>query len=156
MNTQQCIFNSPIGPLYLVASDKGLRGVFWKEQPGPVELQPSTQAAKYLKQTIEQLNQYFAGERQSFDIPLDIIGTDFQKKVWETLAQIPYGKTFSYKDIALKINNLKAIRAVGTANGRNPLSIIIPCHRVIGSDGKLTGYAGGLKNKAHLLQLEQR
>jgi len=154
MNIQQCVFNSPVGPLYLVASDKGLRGVFWKQQS--FESQSSALATKYLEQAIEQLTQYFEGARHSFDIPLDIVGTDFQKKVWKTLEQIPYGKTFSYKDVAVKINNLKAIRAVGTANGQNPLSIIIPCHRVIGSDGKLTGYAGGLKIKEHLLNLEKR
>ena len=103
----------------------------------------------------QQLEQYFAGQRQQFNLPLDFQGTDFQQRVWRALLTIPYGETRSYKDIALQIGNEKAVRAVGAANGRNPISIIAPCHRVIGSGGALVGFAGGLDKKQILLSLEQ-
>ena len=103
----------------------------------------------------QQLEQYFAGQRQQFNLPLDFQGTDFQQQVWRALLTIPYGETRSYKDIALQIGNEKAVRAVGAANGRNPISIIAPCHRVIGSGGALVGFAGGLDKKQILLSLEQ-
>jgi methylated-DNA-[protein]-cysteine S-methyltransferase len=104
--------------------------------------------------TIQQLNEYFAGERTEFDLPLEMVGTEFQKSVWQQLQKIPYGATTSYGTLALHLNNPTASRAIGSANGRNPISIIVPCHRVIGADGSLTGYAGGLKRKRYLLDLE--
>ena len=143
---------SSIGPLYLVASEMGLRGLFWKKQTVPMASAPNE--SKILMSSIKQVEEYLAGRRQKFSIPLDLQGTDFQKKVWHELLQIPFGTTRSYKEIATLIQNEKAVRAVGTANGRNPISLIIPCHRVIGSNGTLTGYAGGLNIKEKLLKLE--
>jgi methylated-DNA-[protein]-cysteine S-methyltransferase len=105
-------------------------------------------------ETRRQLGEYFAGKRKRFTVKLDFMGTDFQKSVWQALLTIPFGQTRSYGDIARQVGNPKAVRAVGAANGRNPISIIAPCHRVIGSTGKLTGFAGGLKTKAQLLALE--
>lgn len=105
-------------------------------------------------ETIKQLNEYFSGERKEFNIPLMLVGSDFQRLVWEELMKIPYGKTSTYMELSKKVSDEKAIRAVASANGANAISIIIPCHRVIGSDGKLTGYAGGLKTKSKLLDLE--
>ena len=101
------------------------------------------------------MNEYFEGQRKVFDLPLDFDGTEFQEKVWQDLLSIPFGKTRSYKDIAEQIGNVKAVRAVGAANGKNPISIIAPCHRVVGANGKLVGFAGGLENKNVLLKLEQ-
>ncbi|MDP2363536.1 MAG: methylated-DNA--[protein]-cysteine S-methyltransferase [Ignavibacteria bacterium] len=108
----------------------------------------------YLFGIFNQLKEYFAGTRKEFDVPLDIEGTDFQKRVWRELLKIPYGKTISYKALSEKLGDVKAIRAVGKANSQNPIAIIIPCHRVIGADGSLTGYAGGLAIKEKLLHLE--
>ncbi len=108
-----------------------------------------------IQKTIAQLQEYFAGERQQFDLPLRMVGTDFQQQVWQELQKIPYGKTLSYLQLSKKLNNEKAIRAVASANGANALSIIIPCHRIIGQDGKLIGYAGGLAAKKRLLSLER-
>ena len=102
-----------------------------------------------------KVNEYFEGQRQVFDLPLDFEGTEFQQKVWQALLTIPFGETRSYKQIAEQIGNVKAVRAVGAANGKNPISIITPCHRVVGANGKLVGFAGGLENKDVLLQLEQ-
>lgn len=109
-----------------------------------------------IDKTILQLNQYFTRERESFDLPLLLVGTDFQKKVWNALSAIPYGKTISYLQLSEKLGNTQAIRVVASANGANAISIIIPCHRVIGADGKLVGYAGGLKAKKGLLELENK
>jgi len=150
--------NSPIGNLYLVSSNKGLKGVFWKKQKAPLaaSLESSELEIQFLAQTVQELEQYFRGERKRFEIRLDIDGTEFQRRVWGELMKIPYGKTFSYSEIAKKIRNQNAVRAVGTANGRNPLSIIVPCHRVIAADGTLGGYAGGLGIKTKLLDLERR
>src|SRR5699024_6827707 len=111
---------------------------------------------KILKLTALQLNEYFNKQRQSFDILLNPAGTKFQQQVWTALKQIPFGKTYSYGQIAKAINNPKAVRAVGLANGKNPISIVIPCHRVIGADGSLTGYGGGLDRKKYLLNLENK
>jgi methylated-DNA-[protein]-cysteine S-methyltransferase len=108
----------------------------------------------HLTRAVAQLNEYFAGRRTAFDLPLDPHGTPFQQQVWEQLLAIPYGETRSYLDLARKLGNPNATRAVGAANGRNPISIIVPCHRVIGSSGKLTGFAGGLEIKERLLNLE--
>ncbi len=111
---------------------------------------------KFLNNIFSQLNQYFEGSRKSFDLKFKMYGTDFQKKVWKALCDIPYGETRSYKDIAIAVGNEKACRAVGLANNKNPISIIVPCHRVIGSSGKLVGYAGGLDMKKELLELEKK
>jgi len=113
------------------------------------------QTSSVIENTISQLTEYFRGERTEFDIPLHFVGSDFQKQVWNALVQIPYGKTMTYMELSKQINNAKAIRAVGAANGANAISIIIPCHRIVGSDGDLVGYAGGLKTKMKLLQLEK-
>ena len=109
-----------------------------------------------LQETVKQLNEYFQGQRQIFDLPLDFEGTEFQHKVWQALLTIPFGETRSYKQIAEQIGNVKAVRAVGAANGKNPISIITPCHRVVGANGKLVGFAGGLENKDILLKIENR
>lgn len=158
MTTAQYIFDSVIGPLHLVASEKGLQGIFWKRQSAPVvkSLKSSDLPIQFLATAIKQLNEYFDGKRQNFDLPFDIQGTEFQKQVWNQLKKIPYGKTCSYSDIARKIKNDKAVRAVGTANGRNPMSIMVPCHRVIAANGTLGGYAGGLDIKTKLLELEKK
>jgi len=143
---------SPVGVLTLVASGQGLAAVLWeKDDPARVRLGP---LAAVLEEPARQLDGCFAGARRAFDLPLDFQGTDFQRAVWAALLTIPYGETRSYADIARAIGRPTAMRAVGAANGRNPLSIIAPCHRVIGSNGALTGFAGGLAAKRHLLALE--
>lgn len=151
-NELQWKLQSEIGPLYLVATQIGLRGLFWKKQTAIMATSPAE--SKILMETIKQVQEYLKGERRNFSIPLDLQGTEFQKRVWQELLRIPFGKTRSYKEIADLIKNEKAVRAVGTANGRNPISLIVPCHRVIGSNGALTGYAGGLNIKEKLLKLE--
>jgi methylated-DNA-[protein]-cysteine S-methyltransferase len=157
MSETQFILKTPIGPLHLVASEKGLRGIFWRKGPAPVvtSLEGADLATRILARTATQLEKYFAGTLKSFDVPLDVAGTEFQKSVWRQLQKIPYGQTCSYSDIAARINNKKAVRAVGSANGKNPISIIVPCHRVIAADGTLGGYAGGLDTNTHLLELEK-
>lgn len=149
----QYIFQSEIGPLHFVASEKGLQGIFWKKQLAP--LVKSSSEHPVLKQAVKEVQEYLSGKRKKFEVSLDIQGTEFQMRVWKQLQQIPYGKTVSYSDIAKGIKNEKAVRAVGTANGRNPLSLIVPCHRVIAADGTLGGYAGGLSIKTKLLKIEQ-
>ena len=150
--------DSPVGALKLVAHDHALVAVMWDNEDHKrvrlAELIENIQHPLLLK-VKQQLEQYFAGQRQQFNLPLDFQGTDFQQQVWRALLTIPYGETRSYKDIALQIGNQKAVRAVGAANGRNPISIIAPCHRVIGSGGALVGFAGGLDKKQILLSLEQ-
>ena len=150
MSQAQRKIKSKIGPLYIVCSEEGLQGIHWKEQNVPYK----TLHEELFEQVEMQLTEYLNGERKKFAVPLDLIGTEFQKRVWSELLKIPYGKTISYKQLAEKINDKNASRAVGTANGKNPVSLIVPCHRVIASDGTLGGYAGGLKIKEHLLQLE--
>jgi O-6-methylguanine DNA methyltransferase len=148
---------SPVGELKLVASDKGLAAILWEhDSPRRVRLAPATEDKKHpvLLETERQLKDYFSGKRKRFSLKLDFNGTEFQKKVWAGLLTIPFGETRSYARIAKQIKNPKAVRAVGAAIGKNPISIIAPCHRVIGSTGKLTGFAGGLKAKARLLALE--
>lgn len=148
---------SPVGVLRLVASDAGLVAVLWPEDdPKRVRLEETREDDSHvvLRKTVAQLEEYFAGTRREFDLPLDARGTDFQKQVWEQLLAIPYGKTRSYGEIAARLGKPSASRAVGTANGRNPLSIVVPCHRVIGTSGSLTGFAGGLETKRILLELE--
>ncbi len=150
---------SPVGELTLVGGDAGLAAILWEnDKPSRVRLEIAGESAGHpvLVETRRQLTEYFAGRRQRFSITLDFQGTAFQKSVWQALLTIPFGETRSYGDIARQLGNPKAVRAVGAANGKNPVSIIAPCHRVIGSTGKLTGFAGGLEIKAHLLSLEQR
>ena len=149
---------SPVGALKLVAHDQALVAVMWdNENHKRVRLSELIENIQHpmLLKVKQQLEQYFAGQRQQFNLPLDFQGTDFQQQVWRALLTIPYGETRSYKDIALQIGNEKAVRAVGAANGKNPISIIAPCHRVIGSGGALVGFAGGLDKKQILLSLEQ-
>ena len=151
------IMPSPVGALKLIASDNGLAAILWEnDKPNRVRLGTMTQDDSHpvLRETQKQLADYFAGKRRAFDMPLDFKGTDFQKKVWSALLTIPFGETRSYAQIAQQIGSPKAVRAVGAANGKNPISIIAPCHRVIGANGKLTGFAGGLTVKARLLGLE--
>ena len=150
---------SPVGKLKLIASDQGLVAVLWEnENPRRVRLSESfeNECHPNLVEAERQLGEYFAGRRHDFSVPLDMRGTRFQKDVWEELRTIPFGETRSYGQLARRLGNPRATRAVGAATGRNPLSIIVPCHRVIGSDGQLTGFAGGLSAKTHLLKLEQR
>lgn len=150
--------DSPVGRLTLVASDKGLAAILWQnDRPSRVRLGELIEDERHpvLVETARQLDEYFAGKRKTFSVALDMRGTRFQKDVWEGLLAIPFGETRSYADLARRLGNPKATRAVGAANGRNPISIIVPCHRVIGSSGKLTGFAGGLDIKARLLELEQ-
>ena len=147
---------TPCGPLLLVIDERGLCQVDFCHSPHPLKIEDDWQAdAQALAPYAEQFGAYFAGERHAFDLPLSQHGTEFQLRVWQALARIPYGQTRSYADIAQTIGNPKAVRAVGAANGRNPLAIIIPCHRVIGQNSSLTGYAGGLAIKQFLLTLEQ-
>ncbi len=158
MKQAQWIMESQLGLLYLVASEQGLLGVFWKKQSAPLveSLRNSKTEIQILSQAVVELDEYFHGQRKKFELPLQANGTSFQKIVWDQLRKIPYGETCSYREIAHRIKNEKAVRAVGTANGKNPLSIIIPCHRVIAADGSMGGYSGGLAMKAKLLELEQR
>ena len=148
---------SPVGILKLVATENALVAVLWEnENPKRVRLAELIEQVDHpiLLETQKQLCEYFAGTRQQFDLPLDFEGTVFQKKVWHALLSIPFGETRSYRDIAEQVGNIKAVRAVGAANGKNPISIIAPCHRVVGVNGKLVGFAGGLNNKEILLRLE--
>ncbi len=148
--------SSPVGPLFLAASEKGLVRLEFESReqalnPDAVKLIESRQAlARYL----QQLEEYFAGQRREFSIPLDLRGTEFQLKCWRALLEIPYGETRSYGDLARAIGHPQAFRAVGMSNNRNPIAIIIPCHRVIAADGSLCGYGGGLEIKRKLLERE--
>ena len=149
--------DSPVGVLKLVANDISLIAVLWEnETPNRVRLAELIENKQHpiLLETQKQLSEYFEGQRKIFDLPLNFEGTEFQQKVWQALLTIPFGETRSYKDIAEQIGNVKAVRAVGAANGKNPISIITPCHRVVGANGKLVGFAGGLENKDVLLKLE--
>ena len=151
--------SSPVGRLTLIASDKGLAAILWEnDDPDRVRLLPRVEDPSHpvLVETARQLAAYFAGRLQRFSVPLDFHGTPFQTSVWEALLTIPFGETRSYGEIARQIGRPTAFRAVGAANGRNPISIIAPCHRVIGSTGDLTGFAGGLAAKQLLLGIEGR
>ena len=143
-------YDSPLGMLKITANNTGLTAIVFVD----AALQQSTQTNAVTNMTKLQLEEYFAGTRQQFDLPIAVKGTDFQRQVWQQLKQIPYGQTLSYQDIAKQIDNPKAVRAVGSANGKNPLTIVVPCHRVIGANGSLTGYAWGVSRKAQLLALE--
>ena len=152
------IFASPLGDLAMIASERGLAGLLWPDDdPVRVPLPRGERVPDHpvLQQVGAQLRAYFAGRGRDFDLPLDFHGTDFQKAVWQALLHIPYGETRSYAEIARAIDRPSACRAVGAANGRNPISIIAPCHRVVGANGALTGFAGGLAAKRFLLDLER-
>ena len=149
--------DSPVGRLTLVATDEGLAAILWeRDRPArvPLNIVAENRLHPVLVETERQLDEYFAGQRREFEMPIDVDGTPFQRKVWRALRAIPFGETRSYGQIASQIGHASASRAVGAANGRNPLSIVAPCHRVIGSTGKLTGFAGGLDVKAKLLAFE--
>ena len=151
------VIRSPIGNLKLVASSVGLVAVLWEnDTPKRVRLPDLKEDPQHpmLLQAERELKEYFAGQRNDFAVPLDMRGTQFQKQVWEALLAIPFGETRTYGQLARQLGNPNATRAVGAANGRNPIAVLVPCHRVIGSSGKLTGFAGGLEAKAHLLSLE--
>jgi methylated-DNA-[protein]-cysteine S-methyltransferase len=148
---------SPLGPLLLVGDKASLRKICFENGRDRVQLDPSWVADPApFRNAIGQLHSYFAGELQEFDLPLAPEGTPFQLNVWKRICEIPYGETISYGELARRIGNPNASRAVGLANGSNPIPIVIPCHRVIGSNGKLTGYGGGLPIKEKLLALERR
>jgi methylated-DNA-[protein]-cysteine S-methyltransferase len=153
---QYNLMSSPVGRLLLVAEDGVLTGVFMEQHKRGRAVEPTwAQDHPALRSARAQLEEYFAGIRRRFDLPLAAQGTPFQKKVWAALARIPYGTTMTYQELARAIGFPNASRAVGAANARNPISIIVPCHRVIGSDGSLTGYAGGPERKRWLLEFEQ-
>lgn len=148
---------SPVGKLQLVAKGDALAAILWEnERPNRVRLEPMSEnrSSAVLAKVAEQLAEYFAGQRSRFEVKLDFKGTDFQQQVWAALLTIPFGETRTYSQIATQIGKPAAVRAVGAANGRNPISIIAPCHRVIGSTGSLTGFAGGLTAKQILLTIE--
>lgn len=149
--------DSPIGGLVLVGNDDGLAAILWAcDNPGRVRLNivAEDERCPVLVETARQLEEYFAGRRHAFDVKLNFIGTPFQNRVWKALLRIPFGQTRSYGQIARELGNPRATRAVGAANGKNPIAIIAPCHRVIGASGALRGFAGGLKAKETLLALE--
>ncbi len=157
MNYVYKFMKSPVGKLKLIAGPKGLAAILWEgDRIDRVRVKAENEDLDHpaLLAAESQLKEYFSGQRKSFSIKLDLQGTDFQKQVWNELLEIPFGKTSSYGELAKKIKKPKACRAVGAANGRNPVSIIVPCHRVIGSTGKLTGFAGGVDIKLQLLKLE--
>jgi methylated-DNA-[protein]-cysteine S-methyltransferase len=148
---------SPIGRLLLTATGKGLSGVFMEDHKGGPEPKPDwVRDSGRLAAARSQLTRYFEGTLREFDLELDLVGTPFQVEVWNALRHIPFGATASYRDLAGAIGKPNAVRAVGAANGRNPVSIVVPCHRVIGADGSLTGYGGGLDRKRFLLDHEAR
>ncbi|MDW5551263.1 methylated-DNA--[protein]-cysteine S-methyltransferase [Methanosarcina sp.] len=151
------IIESPIGPILLAGDEKGLRHLNFLKSKKIIEVPADwIENKKFFREVARQLEDYFSGKLQSFNLELAPEGTDFQKSVWKALCEIPYGETRTYKEIAVSIGKPKAYRAVGLANNRNPVAIIVPCHRVIGADGKLTGYASGLDIKEFLLRLESR
>jgi methylated-DNA-[protein]-cysteine S-methyltransferase len=154
VTTYWTTIDSPVGELLLTSDDSALTRLLFS----PFTLDPtwSTERSAVLDETVTQLAAYFAGERTDFDLPLAPAGTPFQLRVWEALREIAYATTINYGQLALRVGNVKASRAVGLANGRNPISIVVPCHRVIGANGSLTGYGGGLDRKRTLLDLERR
>lgn len=155
-------FDSPVGELTIVASNEGLHAILWDHYLKDMDSQQiiykltKSNTLKTIVETKKQLNEYFAGMRTTFDIPMKVRGTDFQMSTWQELSKIPYGEVISYKEQATRLGDKNKARAVGMANGLNPISIIVPCHRVIGSNGSLTGFGGGMDRKEYLLQLERR
>ncbi len=155
--TNYTYMESPVGRLLLAADEEGLLRVAFADGRKGSEPEPGwNHGARALQPLVDQLNAYFAGELQAFDVPLHMQGTPFQLSVWRALLEIPYGETTSYGEIARRVGTPQGSRAVGLANGSNPIAIVVPCHRVIGSNGKLTGYGGGLNNKETLLALERK
>ena len=159
------VHDSPVGPLRIAASERGLRAVYLSKQrhmpdTAPPHWLPASSAdamqIRVLDGARRQLDDYFAGRLTAFDVALDAEGTDFQRTVWRGLGAIGYGETISYGELARRIGQPRAVRAIGLANGRNPISIIVPCHRVIGADGSMTGYGGGVERKVFLLAHEAR
>jgi methylated-DNA-[protein]-cysteine S-methyltransferase len=153
------ITDSPVGVLTIVASDRGLRAILWPgDTDGRVPIGSATNDPEHpvIAATIDQLVDYFAGERTEFELPLDPVGTPFQQSAWNTLRTIPYAETISYGEQAARMGDRRKARAVGAANGRNPISIVVPCHRVVGTSGSLTGFAAGIETKAWLLDHERR
>lgn len=146
-------YESKVGKIGIADDGNAVTNIYFESEAGENDSQIRETAL--IKEAHKQIEEYFDGNRKSFDIPISPSGTEFQQKVWNALQTIPYGETRSYKDIAIAVGNEKACRAVGMANNRNPISIIIPCHRVIGKDGKLVGYGGGLQTKDYLLKLEK-
>ncbi len=156
--TAQATVETPLGPLLIVRTAKGLAGTWFdgqKHHPGELGA-PDAPHDPLLARTADELKRYFAGESNSFDVPLDLLGTPFQRAVWQALLAIPAGHTSTYGTIARDLGAAAAVRAVGGAVGRNPVSVIVPCHRVVGADGSLTGYAGGVERKQAMLTLEAR
>ena len=152
-----CWVDSPVDPLLLTSDGEFLTGLHFaapSRQPSPGKGWIEDAAAGVLALAARQLREYFSGSRRSFDVPLRLVGTKFQRRVWQGLTEIPFGKTWSYGQLAKRLDNPNACRAVGLANGRNPIAIIVPCHRVIGADGTLTGFGGGLNRKQWLLAHE--
>jgi methylated-DNA-[protein]-cysteine S-methyltransferase len=151
-----CTLDSPVGALSLVATDLALVALVWRRESHRGEFENAVENPEHpvLRETVRQLHEYFTGARRAFDVPLEFRGTEFQRRAWSALLTIPYGETRTYGQMAEQIGSPTAVRAVGAANGRNPISIIAPCHRVIGMNGDLTGFGGGLDAKARLLSLE--
>jgi len=148
MNIFHDHFKTPLGLMEITANDQAVLSIYFVDQIKSVNANSLTDLAK------AQMQKYYAAELEKFDMPMEPVGTEFQKSVWQALTTVDYGKTCSYADIANKINNPKAVRAVGSANGKNPMTIVVPCHRIIGSNGSLTGYASGVDRKAWLLNHE--
>jgi methylated-DNA-[protein]-cysteine S-methyltransferase len=151
--------DSPVGCLTIIASDNGVRAVLWPgDDPKRVPLRDATEQNDHpvIETAVTELAEYFEGDRKVFDVPLDPVGTEFQQSAWLALKSIPYGTTVSYGEQAERMGDKRKARAVGAANGRNPISIIVPCHRVVGAGGDLTGFAGGIDSKAWLLDHERR
>jgi methylated-DNA-[protein]-cysteine S-methyltransferase len=153
-----CYLESPVGTLLIAGDTQTIRKIYFPRNGKPVKPEPEWTESQRgpIAEAVRQLKQYFAGKRVDFDLPLAPEGTEFQRTVWRRLQEIPYGETISYGELAKRVGNPKASRAVGAANGSNPIPIVIPCHRVIGSNGKLTGFGGGLPTKERLLALESR
>lgn len=150
------VYDSPVGQLTLVASDDGLRAVLWPQDERYPDVGLRDDDHPILRETSRQLDEYFAGQRTQFELPLDPHGTPFQLAAWEVLRAIPYGQTITYAEQARQLGDPAKARAVGAANGRNPISIVVPCHRVVGSTGALTGFAGGMDTKGWLLEFEMQ
>ena len=150
-------YNSPMGTMLIVAADEGLRGLYFIDQKYYREVEDSwVRGPKHpvVRQTAREMEEYFAGKRKEFDVPLAAEGTPFQASVWKAISSVKYGASITYTELARRAGHPDAVRAAGTATGRNPITIIVPCHRILGSDGTLTGYAGGLDRKRGLLELE--
>ena len=146
---QTTFLKTPIGNLKISGTETGIRGVDFTD-----DFSVSTSKINFLADCVNQLDEYFQGKRKDFEVKLDLHGSNFQKKIWSELTKIPFGTTISYIELAMRHGDVKAVRAVGMANSKNPIAIIVPCHRVIGANGDLTGYAGGLQRKKWLLDLE--